>query len=219
MVYYQDDWVTIYHGDCLEVTEWLGADVMITDPPYGVGFSGKRHKEKTVSTGGYESYEDSSENHANVVVPAIEKFVKTGKRAMMTPGETNLFRFPEPTHVGAIYYPAGNGSNSWGFSCWQPIFYYGKDPFLSDGLGRRPDSLSSSHTSPKLGHPCPKPLEVMEWFVNRCSRTGETIADPFAGSGSTLVAAKSLGRRAIGVEIEEKYCEIAAKRCTQDYLF
>ena len=217
--YYRDDFVTIYHGDCLEITEWLDADVMITDPPYGVGFAGKTHKTRARKLGGYESYEDTQENHVGVVVPAVEMFVKTGKRAMMTPGEANLFRFPQPSHVGAIYYPAGNGSNTWGFSCWQPIFYYGKDPFLEDKKGRRADSFSSQHTAPKVQHPCPKPVEVMLWFVNRCSRPGETVADPFMGSGSTLVAAKSLGRRAIGVEIEEKYCEIAAKRCAQDYLF
>ena len=217
--YYQDDLVTIYHGDCLEITEWLDADVMITDPPYGVEFGGKRHKSKTKKLGGYESYDDTQENHSKVVLPAIQKFVESGRRAMVTPGVANIFRFPEPKHVGAIYYPAGNGRNSWGFNCWQPIFYYGKDPFLSDLKGSRPDSFSSSHTAPKVNHPCPKPIEVMLWFVNRCSREGELIADPFMGSGSTLVAAKSLGRRAIGVEIEEKYCEIAAKRCGQDYLF
>jgi site-specific DNA-methyltransferase (adenine-specific) len=216
--YYEDEWVAIYHGDCLEITEWLEADVMITDPPYGVEFAGKTHKEKPRPQGGYSSYEDTPENHAAVVIPAVEKFVRTGKRAMLTPGVRNLLNYPKPRHMGAIYYPAGNGSNPWGFSCWQPILYYGSDPFLTDRKGSRPDSFSSTATTKTKDHPCPKPIEVMNWFVNRCSRPGELIADPFMGSGTTLVAAKALGRKAIGVEIEEKYCEIAAERLHQAYL-
>jgi site-specific DNA-methyltransferase (adenine-specific) len=68
------------------------------------------------------------------------------------------------------------------------------------------------------GHPCPKPLRWMTWATSLASLPGETVLDPFAGSGTTLLAAKSLGRRAIGIEIEERYCEIAAQRCSQEVL-
>lgn len=71
-------------------------------------------------------------------------------------------------------------------------------------------------------HPCPKPEGLMRQMINQFSDLGEMILDPFVGSGTTLLAAKQLGRKAIGIEVEEKYCEVAAKRCAapvQDGLF
>ena len=67
----------------------------------------------------------------------------------------------------------------------------------------------------KPDHPSPKPLVFMKWLINRLSEKKQIILDPFMGSGTTLVAAKELGRKAIGIEIEERYCEIAAKRLSQ----
>jgi DNA modification methylase len=91
-----------------------------------------------------------------------------------------------------------------------PVLFYGKDPKMPNAYA---NGKISTATAPDNGHPCPKPLQWMVWLVNRCSFDGETVLDPFMGSGTTLVAAKQLQRHAIGIEIEERYCEIAARRC------
>lgn len=213
--YYEDGSVQIFHGDCRDLLPHIEADVLITDPPYGVSFRGKRTKRTTRFGGGYEGIEDTPEIVKTVAVPVVEAW--TGRR-VVTPGVKNQFEYPIPDHIGAIYYPSGAGMSKWGFTCWQPIFYYGPDPFLMDGKGSRPDSFSTTEAAVPNGHPCPKPIGTMKWIVNRVSREGETVLDPFAGSGTTLRAAKDLGRKAIGIELEERYCEIAAQRCAQDVL-
>jgi DNA modification methylase len=96
-----------------------------------------------------------------------------------------------------------------------PILYYGKDPKMPNAYA---NGRISTATAEDNGHPCPKPLEWMSWLVNRCSLEGETILDPFMGSGTTLRAAKDAGRNAIGIELEEEYCEIAVRRLSQEVL-
>ena len=79
-------------------------------------------------------------------------------------------------------------------------------------------AIVSDTTAPQRQHPCPRPLDQVRFIVSQWVRPGGLVLDPFCGSGTALVAAKNLGRRAIGIEIEEKYCEIAAKRHAQDCL-
>jgi len=75
--------------------------------------------------------------------------------------------------------------------------------------------MISHHKSERNGHPCPKPLEWMIWAMQLGSMEGEIVLDPFAGSGTTGRAAKDLRRKAILIEREEHYCEIAASRMAQ----
>ena len=215
--YYQDEAVTIYHGDCREILPSVEADVLVTDPPYGVGLVGKRTKWTTEARGGYLSVVDD-EKAVMAAVMVVETWLEKNGRAAVTPGAKNREEYPGPDHLGAIYYPSGAGMSKWGFTCWQPILFYGPDPYLVDGKGSRPDAFSTTESAEQNGHPCPKPIGTMRWLVNRVSRPGEVVLDPFMGSGTTLRAGKDLGRKAIGIEIEEKYCEIAAQRCAQDVL-
>lgn len=208
--YFSADGVEIYHGDCRQILPQLEqADAILTDPPYGLG--------KATEKAAYESFSDDE----NEVKSLVDFVLASGKadRIVMTPGQKMMFKYKEPSAVGAFYYPAGSGSCSWGFVGWQPIFYYGKDPRLQDGKGRAMNSFSSTEAAEKNGHPCPKPVTQWAKLLLRVTREGETIIDPFMGSGTTLVCAREHGRKCIGIEIEEKYCEIAANRLSQTLLF
>lgn len=208
--YYQDEFATLYCGDCREILPLLpNVDLILTDPPYGVGL-GKKVNNKRFDRQSYTQVEDTPDFISQIVIPVIETCRQIAWRVIVTPGVKNMFSYPSPTHVGSFYYPAASGCNSWGFSCWQPILYYGKDPY--GGKGSKPDSFMSTEAADKNGHPCPKPLGQWKMLLKRCSLPGEIVLDPFAGSGTTLVAAKQLGMRSIGIEISPEYCAIAANR-------
>lgn len=221
--YYQDDSCTIYHGDCREILSELSADSVITDPPYGVGLIAKRAKQRgggvTSRIGGY-SFPDTPQYVSDVVVPVIEDCRRLALCVVVTPGVRNLWLYPQADDVGGFYSPSGTGMSKWGFTCLQPILYYGRDPYLRTSKGSRPNSCGYSfpNDANTIGHPCAKPLPMMKWLVNRASLVGEIVLDPFMGSGTTLVAAKYSARKAVGIEIEERFCEIAAKRLAQEIL-
>ncbi len=193
--------VTCILGDCREVLPTLGRfDAVVTDPPYGVGFQ-------------YESFEDTPELITTTVIPAIAECIKMARSVAVTPGTRNAFAYPNPTEIGCIYFPAGAGFSRWGFTCSQPILFYGKDPFPP--TNKQPNSTVCTETSQPNGHPCPKPIKLMVWLVRRASLEGETILDPFMGSGTTGVAAVKLGRKFTGIEIEPKYFDIACRRISE----
>jgi site-specific DNA-methyltransferase (adenine-specific) len=230
--YYDDgNGIVIYLGDCRAVLGCVSVkgeyhdigpvDVVLTDPPYGVALSGKRTKrEASLANEGYSGdFEDTPEYVQSVVVPVIRQCIARVSRVLVMPGIRNMFAYPAPDDIGCVFNPAGGGSGRWGFNCVTPILFYGSDPFLVDGLGSRPNSIYDVAAGDgNYGHPCPKPLRWMKWLVNRSSRAGEVILDPFMGSGTTLRAAKDLGHRAIGIELCEAYCEIAARRLEQQVL-
>ena len=102
---------------------------------------------------------------------------------------------------------------------WEPIFLYGVK--MRKDLRRNFDVLSANPVNPRSAghdHPCPKPVDLMRQIVDWVCPTNGVLVDPFMGSGSTLRAAKDLGRRAIGIEQSERYCEIAARRMGQEVL-
>ena len=162
----------------------------------------------------YDGYNDTPENFRIIIVPAIEKALQICSRATIFGFAPGLRLLPEPTAMGGIYIPAGCGRNAWGFICFAPIFFYGSAPDLN--LGAKSTAMKSTKMAEKNGHPVPKPVEWMKWLVNLGSRQNEVILDPFLGSGTTAVAAKELGRKFIGIEISEEYCEIAVKRLRQN---
>lgn len=226
--YYEQDGITIFHADCRNVLPLLDLPAIhsvITDPPYGTNFSGKAAVQRTGGRwtkklpGGY-SFTDDPQYVRSVVVPIIVALCTEIRSVVVTPGVRNAWLYPQPDDLGTWFTPSGNGMSSWGFVCSHPILYYGRDPYLAARLGGRPNSTgyhwpNDANTS---GHPCAKPISFMKWLVNRASLPGEMVLDPFMGSGTTLRSAKDLGRKAIGIEIEERYCEIAVKRLQQQVL-
>lgn len=219
--YYQEDGITIYHGDCRDILPSLKADVLVTDPPYGVnigmpdvgrnGRSGKHGLRK----GPYAIYQDTYENFCDIVVPSLHHALTLVKRGAIFSGP-HFQELPKADVLGGVCCKAGSGRHRWGFKTFLPVLFYGTDPLLQ--YGARPNVIHSSAVAEPNGHPCPKPLPWLSWLVNLTSLPHETILDPFMGSGTTLLAAKDLSRPAIGIDIEERYCEIAAKRLSQGVL-
>jgi site-specific DNA-methyltransferase (adenine-specific) len=213
--YYEEDGITIYHGDC-RAFFGIPFDVLICDPPYGVdlGSGDQRGGVHDLAKKSYLSYADTIDNFKTIVAPSLRTFISAAKRSALFCGP-RIYDLPECNAIGGIYCPAALGSTSWGFNNFLPILYYGKDPVQGQGNGRSIVVYTSVETAGTKEHPCAKPFGWMRWLVNKCALSGETVLDPFMGSGTTLRAAKDLGRRAIGIEIEERYCQIAADRLSQ----
>lgn len=201
---------TLYLGDCREVLPLVGpVDAVITDPPYGVRLG--KLANNNVWADGYDGFEDEPWMIKAEVVPRFEEALRLAKRALVTCGIRNLQAYPTPTHIGSINYPAAAGVGPWGFTCWQPMLYYGTDPYRA----RLHDSFTSTERAEKNGHPCPKPIGQMRWMVDRASYVGETVLDPFMGSGTTGAACIALGRKFIGIEREPRYFDIACEQLTK----
>lgn len=214
--YYEDDLVTLYHGDCREITAWLEADVLVTDPPYGMAYSGfgGRKGEPRRHTGPHAIAGDLD--------PAIRDntLAMWGDKAALVFGTWRVPR-PPATRQVIVWDKSANGPGMgaldlpWGPS-HEEVYVLG-----AGWVGKRGGSVYAvkpftSGDNDRPDHPTPKPVGLMERLLRH---TSGVVADPFSGSGATLLAAKALGRRAIGVELEERYCEIAAKRLAQDTLF
>lgn len=217
--YYEADGIALYLGDCREVLAELRpvADAVVTDPPYGLsGSSGtiNQGRRKAVYRG---AWADDLNAVRTVYVPGVvAALARCGGRGAVTPGTPHAFEYPKPDDMAAIVQPCTHGLSKWGLATWQPVLLYGKDP--RSGLTIQPLTFTSNGRGFKSSHPCPKADDVMAWLVGRTTIEGQSVLDPFAGSGTTLRAAKDLGRKAIGIEMIEEYAEIAALRLEQQVL-
>lgn len=223
--YYEDDLVRLYHGDCLAVTDWLEADVLVTDPPYGRGWRQKgglrgnatrsASGSRSQAHGGIANDADTSARDAALSLWGDRLAVAFGDLMLPPPGDTRqVLVYRKPADSGVRGATANRRRDL------EAVYLIGSWP---RGIGGKSSLLMTAAPmvggeyglAGRNGHPHAKPVDVM---VDLVAMTAGTVADPFAGSGSTLVAAKALGRRAIGVELDERYCEIAARRLAQDVL-
>lgn len=217
--YYERGGITIYHGDCREILPQLGpVDLVLTDPPYGIeGARGVGNRARGKAAYKPEGWEDTRDYVAAVCVEVVRQAISFAKRVVVTPGIRHLHLYPPPDDMGCFWTPAAVSYGSWGAVTFHPILFYGRDPRA--GIGAWPSGRQVTESPNVEGYPCAKPLKAWTWLLAKASmEASDLILDPFMGSGTTLRAAKDLGRRAIGIEIEEKYCEIAVKRLAQEVL-
>jgi site-specific DNA-methyltransferase (adenine-specific) len=215
--YYSQDGIDIFLGDCLDVLPQLGpVDHCITDPPYGVGFK-------------YESHVDSPETYQDDVARAVlasESLVSNGWMCVYQSASTARSWpawFPREWRLVAMpktfvqIRPVGVGRPQWATD-YVLVWSVG-EPQSGSGAARDWHVCETSNIAARpVGHPCPRPETGLVWLLECFTDPGDLILDPFMGSGTTLVAAKRLGRRAIGIEREQKYCDIAIRRLAQSVL-
>jgi DNA modification methylase len=203
MAYYADDYVTLYHGDCRAILPGVGGDVMVTDPPYGMAYSS-----------GWSGASVAGDTTTDVRDAILNAWFP---RPALVFGRWSCPRPADVRHTliwdKGDWPGMGDLSLPWGPST-EEIYVIGEG-----FVGKRRGSIIRDTKRPSgesALHPTEKPIGLMETLLRACPPG--IIVDPFAGSGSTLVAAKNLGRHAIGVEINESYCKIIATRLTQEVL-
>lgn len=216
-LYYQDDFVTLYHSDCLENQNWKFADVLVTDPPYGRAW---KQGDTNTARGWANSTHGGIRNDSSTAARDAVLNIWGAAKPALAFGDLMLEPPANTKHV--LIFDKGNDAGFTGAVGGyrrnvEAIYLIGRG--WGSGLGGRSAVIQTGKSAGgnlarTTGHPHTKPGDVMEMVI-AAAPTG-TIADPFAGSGSTLVAAKNLGRKAIGVELEEHYCEIIAKRLSQE---
>lgn len=205
--YYEDGSCVIYHADCLDLLPFVGEfDVAFADPPYNFGFDyGDGFDDKRPA----DEYE--------VWCGQWFSLLRTRARmAFITPGHGNQRQWIERKPAGiAAWHKPGNpsGAGIFQFCEWEPVYVLGKGRIGGSDVFR---ATINPNFKGDIGHPCPKPELLVRRILAASKAT--SLIDPFLGSGTSLVAAKAMGIPAVGIERNERYCEIAVKRLAQEVL-
>jgi DNA modification methylase len=208
--YYQDDSCTIYHGRCEVVLPTLiPVDLILTDPPYGIKADDRA---RILSRAKMAKAQDYGESDWDNAPPADWVFglMRSMSRYQIIFGGNY---FPLPPSSCWLVWDKLNGDNDFA-DCelaWTNL------PKAVRRIQHLWNGMIRKGQEPRF-HPTQKPLEVVTWAIQHAPDDCQTILDPYMGSGTVLRAAKDLGRRAIGIDAVESYCEIAARRLQQEVL-
>lgn len=216
--YFTDGTVTIYHGDCREILPQLEYDCVVTDPPYGIGFAAQPTKwqRRTKAQGGRVAGK-GRRGDANTALAEIEEWDDSTVDDVIE----SIAADPRPAIIwGGNYYvlPPRRGWLCWIKPDAPPSMGSLELAWTNiDRVARFIECSISQTNRERLGHPNQKPEKVIAWCMQFVP--AGVMCDPFMGSGTTLRVAKNLGRNAVGIELEERYCEMAAQRMSQQTLF
>lgn len=212
--YYEEENITIYNDDCLEVMKDIpdkSIDLVLTDPPYGIGENndhnlsrGKLAKCKDYGFYDWDKTKISQDYFIEIKRISKNQIIFGGNYYGSILGDTNCY----------VVWDKDNGNNDFA-DCelaWTS-FSSAVRKFKYRWNGMLQGNMKNKETRQ---HPTQKPLPLMNWILNEYSNTGDLIIDPFLGSGTTARACKDLGRKCIGIEISQKYCDIAVKRLGQE---
>jgi DNA modification methylase len=211
--YYQSETATIYHADCKDVLEELSpVGMLLTDPPYGIGRSKGMRKhlvnsllEGTVITTPARQYPKDTWDFEPISQELLDTVLCFGRVQVIWGGVFFSDLLPRASH----------------WVVWnkrQSMPSYSKAEIAWTNSRRKSVAMVTILQSgfmakeKKRYHPTQKPVELMRWCIENYLKSGSTVLDPFMGAGSTILAAAAMGKQAIGIEREERYCEIAAKR-------
>ena len=212
--YYQDKWVTIYHADCRDILPLIpdkSIDLVLTDPPYGV------RKDDWDDKLEFVYFVQEWIQKLTLLAPIIIWFTSSKHLPQMLQGRNDFHRLLIWNKPPGTQYAGSSHNNIW--YSFEPILVFGNEKTIIKKGGDSPYSYAvfNASTTPErnFNHPTSKPESLINWLVQHYSDKDDIILDPFLGSGTTCYCAKKLNRYSIGIEIEEKYCEIAANRCRQ----
>ena len=239
--YYDYAGITIYHGDAREVLPTLGKfDLLLTDPPYGISQPGVANDSKAIGKGtrSLDFFDDdtpqTAESHAVFLGDQSRRMLSVdgsgyawvGHRqfgTLVSQLEADGWKTRFLVWVKKFVPPQMPGSG-WPSGAELCLYWFRPGRIWNhDGFTCPRSNVISADSyrygqPGKNGHPTQKPFGCISPLIVASSNIGSTILDPFMGSGTTLRAAKDLGRKAVGIEIEEKYCEIAAQRLSQEVM-
>ncbi|QHB37291.1 methyltransferase [Gordonia phage Gudmit] len=221
--YYSDDLVTLYHGDCREVLLGMdekSVDAVITDPPY----TERTHGAAKTNRGkghGVKAVDFAAITDEDLRTVLAECGRVTARWVITSLDYAHAFAFDQepPTGLRSLRIgvwvkpnPMPQISADRPGQGWEAISFLHRADTKPAWNGGGKAGVWTHPVVQNTGHPTSKPLPMVEDWVRLFTNPGETVFDPFAGSGTTLIAAANENRRAIGVELEERYCELIAKR-------
>ena len=205
-IYYQDDLVTLYRGDCREVLPDIEQKaVLVTDPPYGINLDAEQSKMLAPNK--------HKQVHGDAEPFDPEWLLERFERAVIFGGNNFASRLPDS---GAWIVWDKVTRNDLGVRIAECELAWTRGVLARTRAMRH--MWSGAFRDSERGtayHPCQKPVSLMGWVTRLVSGPNDVIVDPYAGSGATLIAARNEGRKAIGVEYDESYCEVIAKRLDQ----